>query len=87
MASKTTKTYVCMRCSYGFRYYKLVEYCPNCGTKGFMQKQIGFDMTKEKAKKLLDTIGKEFNNDNSGYHNELAIQMEKLWEWIDFNIK
>lgn len=76
-----------MRCSFDFRYTRIVEYCPNCGTRGFIQLQKGFKMNKQKALKLIATIKHEFNCDNSGYHDELAVKLYELEKWINYNTK
>lgn len=81
------KNYVCTRCSFNFRYTRMVEFCPNCGTKGFMLLQKGFKMDKKKALSLIRICKYEFDCDNSGYHDELAIKLEELEKWIDYNTK
>lgn len=85
--SRNVKSYVCLRCSYDFRYVRMVEYCPNCGTRGFMQLKVGFNMNKEKAIKLLRTVKHELDCDNIKYHDELAVKLEELEKWIDYKIK
>lgn len=85
--SHTIKSYVCLRCRFEFKYYRMVEFCPNCGAKGSLQKQMGFKMNKEKAMKLIGQIETEFNCSNSGYQDELADRLTELKKWIDYNIK
>jgi hypothetical protein len=65
----------------------MVEYCPNCGTRGFINLQHGFKMNKQKAMKLIGKIERQFNCNIDSYNDELAKELHELRKWIDYNIK